>query len=186
MVYLAVRVPAPAHAFAGAVAPVIMTPRMIGAATVSGRPRASVGGGGSAHVDFATLGRAPLRLGFGSRRVTSRDLQIAEATEELLQEEVPEPEGVAENVSLLRGFKATIPSAEKSRIRRRQTRNVDTPRLGLKRMSLGGRGMLGDEEEHDGESVASEDDVVRTTAQVRGFVSFKSNPYKVVKINSSK
>ncbi|TBU46555.1 WD40 repeat-like protein [Dichomitus squalens] len=132
---------------------------MIGAATVSGRSRASVGGGGG-HVDFATLGRAPLRLGFGSRRVTSRDLQIVEATEELLQEEVPEPEGVAENVSLLRGFNATIPSAEKSRIRRRQTRNVDTPKLGLKRLSLGARGLLGDEEEHDGESVASEDDVV--------------------------
>ena len=65
------------------VAPVIMTPRVIGAATISGRPRASVGGGGG-HVDFATLGRAPLRLGFGSRRVTSRDLQIAEAAEELL------------------------------------------------------------------------------------------------------
>ncbi len=141
------------------VAPVIMTPRIIGAATVSGKPRASVGGGSSA-VDFATLGRAPLRLGFGSRRVTSRDLQIVEATEELLDQEVPEPDIVAQNVSLLRGFKATIPSAEKSRIRRRQTRNVDTPRLGLKRMSLGMRGMLGGEEDHDGDSVASEDDVV--------------------------
>ena len=141
------------------VAPVIMTPRMIGAATVSARPRASLAGG-SAHVDFATLGRAPLRLGFGSRRVTSRDLQIVEATEELLQEDVPEPEGVAENVSLLRGFNATIPSAEKSRMRRRQTRNVETPRLGLKRMSLGARGLLGDEEDQDGESVASEEDMV--------------------------
>ena len=141
------------------VAPVIMTPRVIGAATVSGRPRASVGGGSST-VDFATLGRAPLRLGFGSRRVTSRDLQIVEATEELLDQEVPEPEAVAQNVSLLRGFNATIPSAEKSRIRRRQTRNVDTPKLGLKRMSLGARGMLGDDEDHDGDSVASEDDVV--------------------------
>ncbi|KAI1797515.1 WD40 repeat-like protein [Ganoderma leucocontextum] len=146
-------------ALVGTVAPVIMTPRMIGAATVSARPRASLAGR-TAHVDFATLGRAPLRLGFGSRRVTSRDLQIVEATEELLQEEVPEPEGVAENVSLLRGFNATIPSAEKSRIRRRQTRNVETPRLGLKRMSLGVRGLLGDEEDQDGESVASEDDVV--------------------------
>lgn len=141
------------------VAPVIMTPRMIGAATVSGRPRASVSGGRPA-VDFATLGRAPLRLGFGSRRVTSRDLQIVEATEELLEQEVPDPDGVAQNVSLLRGFNATIPSAEKSRTRRRQTRNVDTPRLGLKRMSLGARGLLGDDDDHDGESVASEDDVV--------------------------
>ena len=143
-----------------AVAPVIMTPRVIGAATVSGRPRASVGGG-HAHVDFATLGRAPLRLGFGSRRVTSRDLQIAEAAEELLEQDVPDPDGLAQNVSLLRGFNATIPSAEKGRVRRRQTRNVDTPRLGLKKMSLGARGLLGaDEDEHDGESVASEEDVV--------------------------
>ena len=142
------------------VAPVIMTPRVIGAATVSGRPRASVGGG-HAHVDFATLGRAPLRLGFGSRRVTSRDLQIAEAAEELLEQDVPDPDGLAQNVSLLRGFNATIPSADKSRIRRRQTRNVDAPRLGLKKMSLGARGLLAaEEDEHDGESVASEDDVV--------------------------
>ena len=59
-----------------------MSPRVIGAATVSGRSRASVTGRGT-HVDFATLGRAPLRLGFGSRRVTSRDLHIAEAEEEL-------------------------------------------------------------------------------------------------------
>ncbi|KAI0666271.1 WD40 repeat-like protein [Trametes maxima] len=141
-------------------APVIMTPRVFNAATVSGRPRASVGSASSSAVDFATLGRAPLRLGFGSRRVTSRDLQIVEATEELLGEEVPEPEGVAQNVSLLRGFKATIPSAEKSRIRRRQTRNVETPRLGLKQLGMSARGLLGDEEDHDGASVASEDDVV--------------------------
>ena len=82
-------------------------------------------------------------------------------TDELLAADVPEPEGVAQNVSLLRGFNATIPSAEKGRVRRRQTRNVDTPRLGLKKMSLGARGLLGaDEDEDDGESVASEEDVV--------------------------
>ncbi|KAL1952286.1 hypothetical protein VTO73DRAFT_1435 [Trametes versicolor] len=141
-------------------APVIMTPRVFNAATVSGRPRASVGGASSKTVDFATLGRAPLRLGLGTRRLTSRDLQIVEATEELLGEEVPEPEGVAQNVSLLRGFKATIPSAEKSRVRRRQTRNVETPRLGLKQLGMSARGLLADEEDHDGASVASEDDVV--------------------------
>lgn len=120
-------------------------------------------------MDFATLGRAPLRLSLGRRRITSRDLQIVEATEELLNEEVPEPEGVAQNVSLLRGFNATIPSAEKSRIRRRQTRNVETPKLGLKRLGISARGMLGDEEEHEGESVASEDDVVVvSSAETRG------------------
>ncbi|KAH9927496.1 WD40 repeat-like protein [Epithele typhae] len=144
-----------------------MTPRVIGAATVSGRPRASVTGGSRGPaVDFATLGRAPLRLGFGSRRVTSRDLQIREATEELLDQEVPEPEGVAHEVSLLKGFNATIPSAEKGRTRRRQTRNVDTPKLGLKRISMGVRGMLEDED-HDGESVVSEDDVVMVGASDR-------------------
>lgn len=111
-------------------------------------------------MDFATLGRAPFRLGIGTRRINSRDLQIVEATEELLDREVPTPEGVALDVSLLRGFNATIPSAEKSRFRRRQMRNVETPRLGLKKMGMNARGLLAEEEEHDGHSVASEEDVV--------------------------
>ncbi|KAK7694214.1 hypothetical protein QCA50_001394 [Cerrena zonata] len=142
-------------------APAIMTPRMMNAAaTVSGRARSTIGSSTGSSLNFATLGRAPLRLGLGSRRVTSRDLQIFEVTEELLHEEVPEPEGVAQDVSLLRGFNATIPSSEKGRTRRRQTRNVETPKLGLKRLGMGARGMLGDEEEHEGESVASEEDMV--------------------------
>ncbi len=143
------------------VAPVIMTPRMINsAATVSSRPRASVGAS-SSKMDFATLGRAPMRLGFGtSRRVTSRDLHIVEVTDELLEEEVPEPEGVASNVSLLRGFEATIPSAEKGRTRRRQMRHVETPKLGLKRLGMSARGMMVDDEEHEIQSVISEEDIV--------------------------
>ncbi|CCM01281.1 uncharacterized protein FIBRA_03330 [Fibroporia radiculosa] len=149
-------------------APVIMTPRMMNAATISGKSRASLGGS-SARMDFATLGRAPLQMTLGRRRVTSRDLQIVEATDELLGQDVPEPDGVAQNVSLLRGFNATIPSAEKSRIRRRQTRNVDTPRLGLKKLGMGARGMLADDDDHEGESVASEDDVVVvSSAETRG------------------
>ena len=48
-------------------------------------------------MDFATLGRAPMRLSLGTKRITSTDLQIAEATEELLAEEIPEPEGVAQD-----------------------------------------------------------------------------------------
>ncbi|CAL1696629.1 unnamed protein product [Somion occarium] len=142
-------------------APAIMTPRMMNAAaTVSSKSRPSLGPSGTSRVDFATLGRAPSRFTLGSRRITSRDLQIVEATEELLHEEVPEPEGVAQNVSLLRGFNATIPSSEKSRTRRRQTRSVETPRLSLKKLSLGARGMLGEDDEHEGESVASEEDMV--------------------------
>src|ERR1700750_1875151 len=114
-----------------------MTPRMMNpASTMSSRPRASIGSSNLSRprVDFATLGRAPLRLGIGSRRITSRDLQIVEATDELLDAELPEPDGVASNVSLLRGFNATIPSAEQARTRRRQMRNVDTPRIGLKQL----------------------------------------------------
>jgi mitochondrial division protein 1 len=145
------------------VAPVIMTPKMLNSsATASSRPRVSVGSSGlsQSHMDFATLGRAPFRLGLGARRICSRDLQIVEATEELLDTEIPEPEGVAVDVSLLRGFNATIPSAEKSRSRRRQMRNVETPRLGLKKMGMSARGLLAEEEDHDGQSVVSEEDVV--------------------------
>ncbi|KAF8167848.1 Trp-Asp repeat-containing protein [Crassisporium funariophilum] len=144
-------------------APVIMTPRMINsAATVSSRPRASVAGPSMlrSRMDFATLGRAPLRLGLGSKRITSGDLQILEATQELLEAEVPEPNGVASNVSLLRGFNATIPSAEQSKTRRRQMRNVDTPKLGLKKLGMSARGLLTEDEDQEGQSVASEDDVV--------------------------
>lgn len=106
-------------------------------------------------MDFATLGRAPLRITLGNRRVTSRDLQVAEATQELLGADVPEPDGVASDVSLLRGFNATIPSSEKNRTRRRQLRNVDVPRVGLTKSGLQARGML-----EDGDSVVSEEDVV--------------------------
>ncbi|KDR85253.1 hypothetical protein GALMADRAFT_218338 [Galerina marginata CBS 339.88] len=144
-------------------APVIMTPRMMNSATtVSSRPRASLTASSVSRskLDFATLGRAPLRLGLGSKRITSGDLQIFEATEELLEAEVPEPEGVASNVSLLRGFSATIPSADQSKTRRKQMRNIDTPRLGLKKLGMSARGLLTEEEDHEGQSVASEDDVV--------------------------
>ena len=39
-------------------------------------------------------------------------------------------------------------------------RNVDAPRLGLKRLGLFARGLITEDEENDGQSVASEDDVV--------------------------
>lgn len=141
----------------------IMTPRMMNsAASVSAKPRAALSGSSFARakLDFATLGRAPLRMGLGARRLTSGDLQIFEDAEELLEADVPEPAGVASDVSLLRGFNATIPSAEQSKTRRRQMRSVDTPRLGLKRLGMSARGLLAEEEDHEGQSVASEDDVV--------------------------
>lgn len=142
-------------------APVIMTPRMMNAAaTVSSRSRGSLGASapGGSRLDFATLGRAPMRLTLGTRRITSRDLQIVEATDELLDAEIPEAEGVASDVSLLRGFNATVPSSEKNRTRRKQMRNVETPRIGLKKLGMSARGMMMEDEED--RSIASEEDVV--------------------------
>lgn len=139
-------------------APVIMTPRMMTtAATVSSRSRGSLGASasGGSRLDFATLGRAPMRLTLGTRRITSRDLQIVEATDELLDAEIPEAEGIASDVSLLRGFNATVPSSEKNRTRRKQMRNVETPRIGLKKLGMSARGMMMEDEEERGE-----DDVV--------------------------
>ncbi|KAI5117807.1 hypothetical protein M0805_004567 [Coniferiporia weirii] len=149
-------------------APVLMTPKMISTAT-SGSSRASSSlAMPNGRMDFATLGRAPMRFGLGTRRITSTDLQIAEANDELLSAEVPEPEGVASDVSLLRGFNATIPSAEKGKSRRRQTRNVETPRIGLKKLGMNARGLLAEEEgEHDHES-ASDDDVVLVKSRQKG------------------
>jgi mitochondrial division protein 1 len=155
-----------------------MTPRMMNAAaTVSARPRASIAAAvPRGPMDFATIGRAPaqaMRISLGGRRITSRDLQIVEATDELLNlslndDSGADDEGAGEmgegggglktSVSLLRGFEATIPSAEKGKSRRRQARNVDAPKMGLKRLGMSARGMLADEEER--ESVVSEEDMV--------------------------
>lgn len=138
-----------------------MTPRMINAAaTVSSRSRSSLGASapGGSRLDFATLGRAPMRLTLGTRRITSRDLQIIEATDELLDAEIPEAGGIASDVSLLRGFNATVPSSEKNRTRRKQMRNVETPRIGLKKLGMSARGMMIEDEEE--RSIASEEDVV--------------------------
>lgn len=142
-------------------APVIMTPRMINAAaTVSSRSQSSLGASapGGSRLDFATLGRAPMRLTLGTRRITSRDLQIIEATDELLDAEIPEAGGIASDVSLLRGFNATVPSSEKNRTRRKQMRNVETPRIGLKKLGMSARGMMIEDEEE--RSITSEEDMV--------------------------
>ena len=129
-----------------------MTPRLISA--VSSRRSK-----GASKFNLASLGRAQLRITLGSRRVTSRDLQVEEATQELLSADVPEPDGVASDVSLLRGFNATTPNSDKNRTRRRQLRNVHVPRVGLKKLGLQARGMLHDEAD-DAHTVASEDDIV--------------------------
>ncbi|EJD55043.1 WD40 repeat-like protein [Auricularia subglabra TFB-10046 SS5] len=151
-------------------APIIMTPRMINTAATSrnarGNPSTIAGTRASARsshaLDFAVLGRAPLRFGV-TRRITSTDLQVVEETPQLLNAEVPEPKGVANDVSLLRGFQATIPSSERGKNRRRQVRNVDVPHMGLKQLGMRARGML-DEDHHsqpdDELGSKSDDDMV--------------------------
>ncbi|KAL5534843.1 hypothetical protein ACEPAG_1308 [Sanghuangporus baumii] len=144
-------------------APVLMTPKMISsAASSSSKSRGSLGAT-DGRMDIAALGRAPLRFGLGTRRITSTDLQVAEANVELLNEDVPEPVGVASDVSLLRGFKATIPSAERGKSRRHQMRNVNTVHIGLKKLGTNARGLLAEDAYHGHES-GSDDDVVMVDA----------------------
>jgi len=141
-----------------------MTPKMMAhAQTVSVRPRAIGTHATRPTIDFATIGRTPLRLGLGGRRTTSRELEVVETAPELLDVTLPDTPADEEMgmPSLLRGFQATVPSADTARARRRATRNVDAPRLGLKRLSLGARGLMAEE-------VESEEDMVVVTREQRG------------------
>lgn len=138
---------------------------MVHAQTLSARPRAVGTSSTRPALDFATIGRAPLRLGLGAQRKTSRELEVVETASDLLAAALPDasPEEMG-MPSLLRGFEATVPSAETARARRRATRNVDAPRLGLKRLSLGSRGLM---TEAAVEEAESEEDVV-VVARERG------------------
>jgi division protein 1 len=131
----------PAYFFSNfLVAPHIMTPRMVHHATT--RSRRGEPSGITSKYDFSTIGRAPLHLGLG-RRVTSRDLQIEESAPDLLNADVPEPEGIAQDVSLFQGFQATIPSSERNKTRRRRMRNVQFEggeELGTKEIGSRGKG----------------------------------------------
>ncbi|KAG8817979.1 Mitochondrial fission protein [Serendipita sp. 399] len=132
-------------------APVIMTPRMVQAAASSSRSSQSGRSnplGINPRVDFNSIGRAPLRLAL-KRQVTSNDLGILESTPELLSSPIPEADGVAKEVSLLKGFKATIPSSENSKSRRRKIRNVELEEegseSGMRSLGMQARAMLTDE-----------------------------------------
>ncbi len=146
----------------------LMTPKLMSAAaSSSSKHRSSLGGARlpSNRLDLIALGRTPLRFGLNTRRITSTDLQIAEATDELLAKDIPEH---ANNISLLRGFKATIPSSERNKTRRRQMRNVDAPRMGLKKLGMHARGLLMDEDEDSSRSVSEDDMVVVNRADGKG------------------
>jgi mitochondrial division protein 1 len=143
-----------------------MTPKMMAhAQTVSARPRAIGMSSTRPALDFASIGRTPHRLGLGTRRTTSRELEVVETASDLLAAALPDaPLEETGMPSLLRGFEATVPGADTARARRRATRNLDAPRLGLKRLSLGARGLMTEAAAEEGES---EEDVV-VVARERG------------------
>ena len=123
-----------------------MSHKVVNAASSSARPSGEQKHAGTSNVvDFATLSRARSRLSLAGRRLTSRDLEIAEATPELLSANIPSPDASTPNVSLLQGFEATIPSSERGKLRRRKMRHVETPPLGLNQMALSARGLLIDD-----------------------------------------
>lgn len=119
-----------------------MTPRMVHHATT--RSRRGEPSGITSKYDFSTIGRTPLHLGLG-QRVTSRDLQIVESAPDLLNADIPEPEGVAQDVSLFQGFQATMPSSDRNKARRRRMRNVQFAGgegLEQRRLGMEARGLL--------------------------------------------
>lgn len=143
------------------VAPHIMRPRILNAAVAAGNT-VSANVSSSALVGFLPLSRpgsgglslshparSLLRLGNSLRQgpVTARDLHALESSYQILatasqEGQVEEPKGVAKEVSLLRGFQATMPSSLEGRARRRKARGRDGPHLGLKAMSDNARGLL--------------------------------------------
>lgn len=146
------------------VAPHIMRPRILSAAVAAGNtvtnnvsnsaligflPLTRTGIGG---YSISQPARSLVRLGNTIRQgpVTSTDLRALESSYQILstvnaanlEEEIQEPKGVAQEVSLLRGFQATLPSNLDGRARRRKQRGRDDFHLGLKQMSDNARGLL--------------------------------------------
>lgn len=146
------------------VAPHIMRPRILSAAVAAGNTMTN-NVSNSALIGFLPLtrtgiggysmsqpARSLVRLGNQIRQgpVTSTDLKALESSYQILSsinaanldEEIQEPKGVAKEVSLLRGFQATLPSNLDGRARRRKQRGRDDFHLGLKEMSDNARGLL--------------------------------------------
>lgn len=135
-----------------AVAPSLLNPRILNAAG-RGSPRPGV------------LGRLPSTLPIANlaRRTTSQSLAIVEAIPQLsalsLNDPPAAPGGAEEEVSLLRGFQATVPSSELAKVRRRKIRgglgdeDLGGEKIGLKRLGDRARGLLTDGSEREDEGL---------------------------------
>ncbi|KDN45098.1 WD40 repeat-like protein [Tilletiaria anomala UBC 951] len=148
------------------IAPHIMRPRMLQAAAAASASISNAShssnmlGLQSGSLRLTNPGRSLVRFGNMVRHgpITSTDLRIQEASDQILltaaMGDVEEPTGIAAEVSLLRGYQATIPSALEGKSRRRKARGRDAPHMGLKSMGNSARGLL-----TDGDAAESQRDV---------------------------
>lgn len=152
------------------VAPHIMRPRILNAAVAAGASvssstsSAALVGRRQARLtqgfSITSPGRSLVRIGGAIRQgpITSNDLRILEASDEILLNagitDLPDATGIAADVSLLRGFQATVPSALEGRSRRRKARAREGPKLGLKAMGEQARGLLTEGDVDDEEASA--------------------------------
>lgn len=160
------------------VAPHIMRPRILSAAVAAGNTVTN-NVSNSALIGFLPLtrtgiggysinqpARSLVRLTNTIRQgpVTSTDLRALESSYQILssvnsdnlEDVIQEPKGLAKDVSLLRGFQATLPSRLDGRARRRKQRGRDGESLGLKQMVDSARGLLINGDGVNGEDVFQE------------------------------
>ncbi|WVW81730.1 mitochondrial division protein 1 [Kwoniella bestiolae CBS 10118] len=135
-------------------APSLMQPRFLNAASTYGPSRSL----GKPPTRPSSLMRLPTALPYGISNVgvkqTSQSLAIIEAVDQLSALSLSTPEGEeGDQPSLIKGFKATIPSSELAKQRRRLIRggiidqDLGNEKLGLKKLGDRARGLLTNHEE---------------------------------------
>ncbi|WWC85751.1 mitochondrial division protein 1 [Kwoniella dendrophila CBS 6074] len=141
-------------------APSLMQPKFLNAASAYG-PSRSLGRAPPSRPTNSLL-RLPTSLPHGLTNIgvqpTSQSLAILEAVENLSHlslDNLPSNGGEEEQPSLIRGFKATIPSSELSKQRRRLIRggiidkDLGNEKLGLKKLGDKARGLLTNDNDND-------------------------------------
>lgn len=143
-----------------------MHPRFLNAASASGPSRGISRPNSRATSPYPLL-RLPTVLPAGlsnlQNRITSNSLAIVESVDRLasLSLDTPQEGPQGEPPSLIRGFKATVPSSELPKQRRRMIRgglvdeNLGLEKIGLKRLGDRARGLLTERGEGEGEGESS-------------------------------
>ncbi len=133
-----------------------MNPRFLTAANAYGASRAVGQPASRPH----SLLRLPTALPGGlsrlSNQTSSASLAIHEAVPKLSSLSLDTPKNGEETVSLIRGFKATVPSSELAKQRRRMIRgglvdqDLGFEKIGLKKLGDRARGLLTEREDDEG------------------------------------